>query len=156
PRRSVPGAPLACPAELITTFGLAALPLFVFCSIGLVIVARNPTPALRFVHAPALIYFAAVVVLVAAGVYTGSHRYFYPVLPSLALLAASALDRQRTVVRLATAASGALLAVAFLPVFATFAAGNNGLIAAGQAAGANPGILVTDSPVAAYYSGKSP
>src|SRR5205823_14578937 len=58
--------------------------------------------------------------------------------------------------RLATAASGALLAVAFLPVFATFAAGNNGLIAAGQAAGANPGILVTDSPVAAYYSGKSP
>src|SRR5207244_410 len=30
------------------------------------------------------------------------------------------------------------------------------LIAAGQAAGANPGILVTDSPVAAYYSGKSP
>src|SRR5437773_233850 len=155
-RGSVPGDPLARTAELITTFGLAALPLFVFGSIGLVIAARNPTPALRFVHTPALIYFAAVVVLVAAGVYTGSHRYLYPALPSLALLAASALDRQRTVVRLATAASGALLAVAFLPVFANFAAGNNGLIAAGQAAGANPGILVTDSPVAAYYSGKSP
>ena len=155
-RGSVPGDPLARTAELITTFGLAALPLFVFGSIGLVIAARNPTPALRFVHAPALIYFAAVVVLVAAGVYTGSHRYLYPALPSLALLAASALDRQRTVVRLATAASGALLAVAFLPVFANFAAGNNGLIAAGRAASGDPGALVTDSPVAAYYSGKSP
>ncbi len=93
---------------------------------------------------------------VAAGVYTGSHRYLYPALPSLALLAASALDRQRTVVRLATAASGALLAVAFLPVFANFAAGNNGLVAAGRAASGDPGALVTDSPVAAYYSGKSP
>jgi len=155
-RGSVPGDPLARTAELITNLGLAALPLFVIGSIGLVIAARNPTPALRFVHAPALIYFAAVVVLVAAGVYTGSHRYLYPALPSLALLAASALDRQRTVVRLATAASGALLAVAFLPVFANFAAGNNGLIAAGRAASGDPGALVTDSPVAAYYSGKSP
>ena len=155
-RGSVLGDPLARTAELITTLGLAALPLFAFGSIGILIAVRNPTTALRFVHAPALIYLAAVVGLVAAGAYSGSDRYLYPVLPSLALLAASALDRQRTVVRLATAASGALLAVAFLPVFATFAAGNNGLIAAGQAAGANPGILVTDSPVAAYYSGKSP
>jgi hypothetical protein len=96
------------------------------------------------------------VVLVAAGAYSGSHRYLYPALPSMALLVASALDRQRAVVRLATAASGALLAVAFLPVFASFAAANSGLIAAGRAASGNPGILVTDSPVAAYYSGKSP
>ena len=155
-RGSVLGDPLARTAELITTLGLAALPLFAFGFIGLAIAVRNPTTALRFVHAPALIYLAAVVGLVAAGAYSGSDRYLYPVLPSLALLAASALDRQRTIVRLATAASGALLAVAFLPVFASFAAGNNGLIAAGQAAGANPGILVTDSPVAAYYSGKSP
>ncbi|HEX9485948.1 MAG TPA: glycosyltransferase, partial [Gemmatimonadales bacterium] len=155
-RGSVPGDPVARTAELITNLGLAALPLFVFGAIGLVIALRNPTPALRFVHAPALIYFAAVVVLVAAGAYSGSHRYLYPALPSLALLAASSLDRQRTVVRLATAASGALLAVAFLPVFASFATGNNGLIAAGRAAGGDPGMLVTDSPVAAYYSGKSP
>ena len=155
-RGSVPGDPIARTVELITNLGLAALPLFVFGAIGLVIALRNPTPALRFVHAPALIYFAAVVVLVAVGAYTGSHRYLYPALPSLALLAASALDRQRTVVRLAAAASGALLAVAFLPVFASFAAGNNGLIAAGRAAGGDPGMLVTDSPVAAYYSGKSP
>ena len=155
-RGSVLGDPLARTAELITTLGLAALPLFAFGSIGILIAVRNPTTALRFVHAPALIYLAAVVGLVAGGAYSGSDRYLYPALPSLALLAASALDRQRTVVRLATAASGALLAVAFLPVFASFAAGNNGLIAAGQAAGANPGILVTDSPVAAYYSGKSP
>jgi hypothetical protein len=155
-RGSVPGDPIARTAELIANLGLAALPLFLFGAIGLVMALRNPTTALRFVHAPALIYFVAVVVLVAAGAYSGSHRYLYPALPSLALLAASALDRQRTVVRLATAASGALLAVAFLPVFASFAAGNNGLIAAGRAAGGSPGVLVTDSPVAAYYSGKSP
>ncbi len=155
-RGSVPGDPVARTAELITNLGLAALPLFVFGAIGLVMALRNPKPALRFVHAPALIYFAAVIVLVAAGAYSGSHRYLYPALPSLALLAASSLDRQRTVVRLATAASGALLAVAFLPVFASFATGNNGLIAAGRAAGGDPGMLVTDSPVAAYYSGKSP
>jgi hypothetical protein len=52
-------------------------------------------------------------------------------------------------------ASG-LLAVAFLPVFASFAAGNAGLIAAGKAAGDGPGRLVTDSPVVAFYSGKLP
>ena len=155
-RGSLAGDPVARTVELITNFGLAALPLFVFGSIGLVIAVRNPTPALRLVHAPALIYFAAAVVLVAAGAYSGSHRYLYPALPSLALLAASALDKQRTVVRLAAAASGALLAVAFLPVFASFAAGNNGLIAAGRAASGYSGILLTDSPVAAYYSGKSP
>jgi len=96
------------------------------------------------------------VVLVAAGLYTGSHRYLYPVLPSLALLAAAALDRQPAVTRLATAAAGGLLALAFIPVFAGFAAANNGLIAAGRAVSGSPGTLVTDSPVAAYYSGKQP
>ena len=40
-------------------------------------------------YVPALVYLGAVVVLVAAGEYTGSHRYLYPALPSLALLAAS-------------------------------------------------------------------
>src|SRR5205814_6423715 len=109
-RGSVLGDPLARTAELITTLGLAALPLFAFGSIGILIAVRNPTTALRFVHAPALIYLAAVVGLLAAGAYSGSGRYLYPALPSLALLAASALDRQRTIVRLATAASGALLA----------------------------------------------
>jgi hypothetical protein len=51
------------------------------------------------------------------------------------------------------AASG-LLAVAFLPVFLGFAANNAGLIAAGKAASGGSGVLVTDSPVAAFYSSK--
>jgi hypothetical protein len=101
-------------------------------------------------------YLVAIVVLVGAGVYSGSHRYLYLALPSLALLAAGALDRQPAVTRLATAAAGGLLALAFIPVFASFAAGNNGLIAAGRAVSGSPGTLVTDSPVAAYYSGKPP
>jgi hypothetical protein len=53
-------------------------------------------------------------------------------------------------------AAGGLLAVAFIPVFGSFAADNGGLVAAGKAASGSPGVLVTDSPVAAYYSGKLP
>jgi hypothetical protein len=49
-----------------------------------------------------------------------------------------------------------LLAIAFMPVFAGFAAHNAGLIAAGKAASRGPGVLVTDSPVAAFYSRKPP
>jgi len=69
--------------------------------------------------------------------------------------AAAALDRQPAVARLGAAAAGALLAIAFLPVFFNFAAGNNGLIAAGHAA-AGKGMLITDSPVVAYYSHRQP
>jgi hypothetical protein len=49
-----------------------------------------------------------------------------------------------------------LVAVAFLPAFASFAADNTGLIAAGQAAANSKGTLVTDSPVVAFYSHKPP
>src|SRR5207245_982077 len=86
----------------------------------------------------------------------GSHRYLYPALPSLALLAAAALDRQPAIARVGSAATGALLAVAFLPVFAGFAAGNAGLIAAGKVASNSSGLLVTDSPAVAFYSRKAP
>jgi hypothetical protein len=55
----------------------------------------------------------------------------------------------------AVAASG-LLAVAFLPVFTSFAADNAGLVAAGRATSGGSGLLVTDSPVVAYYSGRRP
>jgi hypothetical protein len=41
-------------------------------------------------------------------------------------------------------------------VFAGFASANAGLIASGRAAGGQPGVLMTDSPVAAFYSGKMP
>jgi hypothetical protein len=43
-----------------------------------------------------------------------------------------------------------------MPVFAGFAADNAGLVAAGRAASGSPGVLVTDSPVAAFFSGKPP
>ena len=120
------------------TFGLAVLPLIALAGIGLGLALRWPQAAggpgqLRFAYLPAAVYLAAVFLLVAVGAYSGSHRYLYPVLPALALLA-----------------------VAFLPVFAGFAAGNTGLIAAGRAASGSPGKLLTDSPVVAYYSGKSP
>ena len=49
-----------------------------------------------------------------------------------------------------------VLAAGFLPVFAGFAAGNAGLVAAGRVAADQPGVLITDSPVAAYESGKAP
>ena len=159
-RGSVAATGLARVVQLATTYGLAALPLFVLGIVGLVGAIRRPETAggpaaIRFLHVPALVYLATVFTLVGAGAYTGSHRYLYPALPSLALLAAAALGRQPAVARLGAAAAGALLAVAFLPVFFNFAAGNNGLIAAGHAA-AGKGMLITDSPVVAYYSGRQP
>ena len=160
-RGSLTGGVLTRLLELAGTYGLAALPLFAFGLVGLGMAVRRPgsfggMTRLRFLHVPAMVYLAAVFVLVAAGVYTGSHRYLYPALPALALMAAAVLDRRASVVRtLAVGASG-LLAVAFLPVFASFASDNSGLIAAGKAASGTPGLLITDSPVAAFYSGKPP
>jgi len=159
-RGSIPDGSMARLLELASTFGLAALPLFALGLVGLVGATRRPHTtdgaALRFLHVPALVYLGAVFGLVAVGAYSGSHRYLYPALPSLALLAAAALDRQPALARLGAAAAGALLTVAFLPVFAGFAAGNTGLVAAGKAASNSPGMLVTDSPVVAYYSGRPP
>jgi hypothetical protein len=156
-RGSLPAGALARLFELTGTYGLAALPLFVFGLIGLVAVVRQRASLLvRFVYVPAAVYLAAVFGLVAIGVYTGSHRYLYPALPALALLAAGALDRQVAVIRVATVAAAGLLAVAFVPVFASFAADNAGLVAAGRAASGSPGLLVTDSPIVAFYSGKQP
>ncbi len=147
--------------ELTGTFGLAALPLFALGIVGLVMAFRRPASdgaraTLRFLHVPALVYLAAIFGLVTVGAFTGSHRYLYPALPALALLAAAALDRHPIVARLGAVAAGGLLAVAFIPVFASFAADNAGLVAAGKAAGGSPGMLVTDSPVVAFYSGKKP
>ncbi len=160
-RGSIPGGGIARVLELTSTYGLAALPLFALGLVGLAWAIRRPgsvggPAALRFLHAPALIYLCAVVGLVAVGAYSGSHRYLYPALPSLALLAAAALDRQPALARLGAAFAGALLAVAFLPTFAGFAADNAGLAAAGRAASNGPGMLLTDSPAAAYYSHKPP
>ncbi len=156
-RGSLPDGALARLAELGSTFGLAALPIAVLGAAGFAIALRQPHGALvRFFYAPAAIYLVAVFALVTAGAYTGSQRYLYPALPALALLAASALDRQPSVTRLAAAAASGLLAVAFIPVFLSFAGSNSGLVAAGRAASGSPGVLVTDSPVVAFYSHKLP
>ena len=144
-------------SELVMTLGLAALPLFVFGAVGAVVAFRaQPPRAWTFVYVPALAYLGVVFALVATGVYTGSHRYLYPALPALALLAAAALDRQRGYARIAAVAASGSLAVAFLPVFWGFGNQDLGLMAAGRAAASSPGVLLTDSPVAAYYSGKPP
>jgi len=159
-RGSISGNAIGRLTELAGTFGLAALPLFALGLVGLTSAARTPRSgaeriSLRFVYVPALVYLVAVFGLVTIGAYTGSHRYLYPALPALALLSAAALDRHRAVLRVAAVAASGLLAVGFVPVFAGFAADNAGLLAAGKAASATPGVLVTDSPVAAYYSSKS-
>jgi hypothetical protein len=160
-RGSLAGGVLTRLLELGGTYGLVALPLFAFGLLGLVLVLRRPESfggmaRIRFLYVPAMVYLGAVVALVATGTYTGSHRYLYPALPALALLAAAMLDRRAPLVRtLAVGASG-LLAVGFLPVFAGFASDNAGLVAAGKAASVGPGLLVTDSPVVAFYSGKRP
>jgi cellulose synthase/poly-beta-1,6-N-acetylglucosamine synthase-like glycosyltransferase len=154
-RGSLSGDPIARASELVSTFGLAALPLFVLGAVGLARATRQPA-ALRYLHVPALVYLAAIVVLVGVGAYTGSHRYLYPALPSLALLAAAALDRHSALPRLVAVGAAGLLAVAFLPVFTGFGAQDSGLVAAGRAASGSPGMLITDSPVVAYYSGKPP
>jgi len=160
-RGSIPAGALARVSELALTYGRAALPLFAFGAVGLWAIGRRwssgaDRAAVRFLHFPALVYLAAVFGLVAIGAYTGSHRYLYPALPSLALLAAAALDRYAPAVRLVAVAATGLIAVAFLPAFASFAADNTGLIAAGRATGTGSGVLITDSPVVAFYSGRTP
>ncbi|MHB8587759.1 MAG: glycosyltransferase [Candidatus Dormibacteraceae bacterium] len=160
-RGSLPGGALARLAVLARTYGLAALPLFAFGALGLWPAIRRSISGteratLRFLHFPAIVYLAVIFGLVAIGAYTGSHRYLYPALPSLALLAAAALDRYAATVRLVAVAASGLAAIAFLPAFASFAADNAGLIAAGRAATGGQGVLITDSPVVAYYSGRLP
>jgi hypothetical protein len=152
-RGSIPAGAAGRLLELTSTFGLAALPLFVLGAIGIVsAVRRRATEMLRFVYVPALVYLAVIFALVGSGAYTGSHRYLYPALPAMALLAAAALDRHATATRMVALGAAALLSIAFLPVFASFAAANAGLIAAGKAASTGGGLLITDSPVAAFYS----
>jgi cellulose synthase/poly-beta-1,6-N-acetylglucosamine synthase-like glycosyltransferase len=144
-------------SELASTFGLAALPLAAFGVVGAVSAVRRRVADLwRFIYFPAAIYLVAVFGLVAAGAFSGSHRYLYPALPAIALLAAAALDRYVGAVQLAAVGATAALAVAFLPVFTSFADGNAGLVAVGHASQGMPGVLLTDSPAAAYYSSKPP
>src|SRR5256712_14213941 len=98
-RGSVAATGIARLVQLATSYGLAALPLFALGIVGLVGAIRRPETAggpavIRSLHVPALVYVTTVFALVGAGAYTGSHRYLYPALPSLALLAAAAPGRQ--------------------------------------------------------------
>lgn len=153
-RGSIPAGVPARLSELAANFALAALPLLVFGVLGLL--RRHEVALWRFLFVPAALYLGVVFVLVTGGVYTGSHRYLYPALPALALLAANALDRYAGLIRVSAVAATGLLAIGFAPVFEGFAAGNAGLVAAGTAAAGRPGALLTDSPAVAYYSHKSP
>ncbi|MEP7105275.1 MAG: hypothetical protein ABI838_05475, partial [Chloroflexota bacterium] len=175
-------------ATFAGTVALACLPLVALAPFGLRAEIRDPAARRRLLalHVPALGDLVAVVVLVVAGAYSGSHRYIYPALPALAVLAAAALERDPlstaigrriapvrvpgaghtpayrppvvgpALAPLAAALAAGLLAVAYLPVFESFAAANQGLHVAGTAAGRVPGRLLTDSPAAAVASGKAP
>jgi hypothetical protein len=157
-RGSLAASPLGRLEDFAGYFALAALPLLALAPAGLLHELRDDRAGarLRLLHLPALIYLGGAMTLVGTGFYTGSHRYYYLALPALAVLAATALDRVPALAgRLALGAS-ALLTVGFIPVFAGFSAGNSGLAAAGRAAAAVPGTMLTDSPVAAFHSGKPP
>lgn len=154
-RGSVPGSAGARLWELLSTFGLATLPQAALAVPGLRSV-RADSPRVRWLFAPAAIYLGVVVLLVADGVYSGSHRYLYPALPALALLAAAALSRVPVPATVLAAGASAALVLGFIPLFQGFAAANSGLEAAGRAAASVPGALLTDSPVAAYFSHKPP
>ncbi|HKW72225.1 MAG TPA: hypothetical protein VJQ08_05305, partial [Candidatus Dormibacteraeota bacterium] len=154
-RGSLPTSAIGRLAEVAGTYGLAALPLLAFAVPGAIVAIRRQSAAMwRFLYLPALAYLAVVVSLIASGSFSGSHRYLYPALPAFALLAAAALDRYAAGIRLIAVGATAALSVAFLPVFVSFANDNTGLIAAGRAAASSDGALLTDSPVAAYYSQK--
>ena len=156
-RGSIPPVGIERVLELGTTFGLAALPLFALGTVGAVTSLRSRhTKTWKFVYFPALAYLGVVFALVAAGTYSGSHRYLYPALPALALLAAGVLDRHRVAIGSLALGATAMLAVAFLPIFSSFADANSGLVAAGRAVAGSSRMLLTDSPTAAYYSGRQP
>lgn len=153
--------PVAGPARgglFLGYLALASLPLAALAPPGLLALLRRRSrdPLLWALHLPALAYLAAVTALVWSGIYSGSHRYYEPALPALALLAASALDRLWAPAGVAATALAAAVTIAYLPVLSGLVDDNRGLVAAGRAAGAVPGALLTDSPVAAYWSRKPP
>src|SRR5207249_3096588 len=112
--------------------------------------------ALLLLYAPSLLYLAIVTGLVWTGVYSGSHRYYYLALPAAALIASAGLDRLPRAITVGALAGAAVVAGLHVPVPNGLAADNRGLEAAGRAAAVVPGELLTDSPAAAYFSGKPP
>jgi hypothetical protein len=135
-------------------FALASVPMVLGAAVGAAIELRDGSRR-RLLYAPLLPYLGLTAAIVFAGVYVGSHRQYYPALPGLALLAAAACDRLPRSAALLPGAA-ALLSLTYLPTVSGLVADHRGLAAAGRAAASMPGGLVTDSPEAAYWSGKSP
>lgn len=157
-RGSLPGSPLVRGGDFVGYFALASLPLVALAPFGLAasLRGRDSDRVLLLVAWPSLLYLALVTALVVAGVYSGSHRYYYPALPGLVLAAAAAAERLRMPAALVPVGAAVGVAVAFVPVLTGLSADNRGLRAAGDSAAALPGGLLTDSPAAAFWSHKPP
>jgi hypothetical protein len=156
-RGSASAGPFTRAGQFLGYFAIASLPLVVLVPIGLASSLRRAVDRrLLLIGLPSLLYLGLVTALVFAGVYTGSHRYYYPALPGLALLAAGAAGRLRMPFALVPVVAAIAVAVGFVPVLNGLAGDNRGLRAAGFDARAMPGALLTDSPAAAYFSHKPP
>jgi cellulose synthase/poly-beta-1,6-N-acetylglucosamine synthase-like glycosyltransferase len=160
-RGSVGGSALARGGDFVYYFALASVPLVALAPLAVWPALRKhldgPTArTLTLVALPSVLYLAVVTALVAAGVYSGSHRYYYVALPGLALAAAAVADRLRMPYGLVPVGAAAVVAAAFVPVVNGLVADNRGLDRAGGAAQFLPGRLMTDSPLAAYLSHKQP
>ena len=158
-RGSVSGSAMLRGVQFLGYFAAASLPLVLLAPAGLAQALRardGEERTLLLVAWPSVFYLGLVTALVVAGVYTGSHRYYYPALPGLALVAAAAADRLRMPVALAPIGAAVVVAVVYVPVLEGLVAGNRGLQTAGLHASVLPGGLLTDSPAAAFWSHKPP
>jgi cellulose synthase/poly-beta-1,6-N-acetylglucosamine synthase-like glycosyltransferase len=150
-RGSLPASPLVRLGQFVGFFAVASPLLVGLAPFGI----RGSRLSTRL-YLPSVLYLGLVTALVSAGIYSGSHRYYYPALPGLALLAAGVAARLRMPAALIPVGGAAVVALGFLPVFTGLAADNRGLSQAGVAVARLPGGLVTDSPAAAYWSHKPP
>lgn len=157
-RGSLPLGPMARAAEFLRFGGIGLAPLLLLAPLGAAAEMRSAAgrTRVRLLHLPAALYLAAIVVLVTAGFYSGSHRYLYLAVPSLALLSAAAVDRLAAPAGVLLVAAAGLLTIAYVPVATSLGEENRGLVAAGQATRSYDGALLTDSPVAAFASGRPP
>jgi cellulose synthase/poly-beta-1,6-N-acetylglucosamine synthase-like glycosyltransferase len=157
-RGSASGGPFTRAGQFLGYFAIASLPLVLLVPVGLAAALRRPAIDRRvlLIGLPSLLYLGLVTALVFAGVYTGSHRYYYPALPGLVLLAAGAAGRLRMPLALVPVGAAIVVAIGFVPVLNGLAADSRGLRAAGFEASAVPGAILTDSPAAAYFSHKPP
>ena len=153
-RNSIPVQPVTRAAAFVGYLAVASLPVAVFAPFGFLRSPKGDWAITRLLYAPSLLYLGVVIGLVGLGIYSGSHRYYYPALPALAIIAAAALDQAPAILRSVAVIAAAAVAIAFIPIFVALSAENAGLVAAGEAASRIPGALLTDSPVAAYWSHK--